>query len=102
MLAQTPSTPPATTPAPAAQTPAAPDADVPVTDTTAEETAKYKKDHPAKDDKSKGKDTTVANATKKEDSIPSPGEDLKPHIVKGSEEDVDAVGQRNIGGQRHG
>jgi hypothetical protein len=29
----------------------------------------------------------------------SPGEDLDPHIKKGTEEDVDAVGQRNIGGR---
>ncbi len=28
-----------------------------------------------------------------------PGEELKPKIVKGSEEDVDAVGQRSIGGR---
>src|SRR5580698_11407987 len=35
----------------------------------------------------------------KEDSIPNPGEDLDPHIKKGSEEDVNAVGQRNIGGR---
>ncbi len=35
----------------------------------------------------------------KEDSIPNPGEELDPHIKKGSEEDVNAVGQRNIGGR---
>lgn len=35
----------------------------------------------------------------KADSIPNPGEDLDPHIKKGSEEDVSAVGQRNIGGR---
>ncbi len=35
----------------------------------------------------------------KEDSVPNPGEDLDPHIKKGSEEDVNAVGQRNIGGR---
>jgi hypothetical protein len=35
----------------------------------------------------------------KEDSIPTPGEELDPHIKKGSEEDVNAVGQRNIGGR---
>jgi hypothetical protein len=33
----------------------------------------------------------------KTDSIPSPGEALDPHIKKGSEEDVDAVGNRCIG-----
>jgi hypothetical protein len=35
----------------------------------------------------------------KADSIPNPGEELDPHIKKGSEEDVNAVGQRNIGGR---
>ena len=41
-------------------------------------------------------------ATNKDDSIPSPGEQLDPHIKKGTEEDVDAVGQRNIGGRGMG
>ena len=41
-------------------------------------------------------------ATNKEDSIPSPGEQLDPHIKKGTEEDVDAVGQHNIGGRGMG
>ncbi len=40
--------------------------------------------------------------TTKADAIPSPGEDLDPHIKKGSEEDVDAVGTRNIGGRGMG
>jgi predicted Zn-dependent protease len=44
----------------------------------------------------------AAPATNKEDSIPSPGEQLDPHIKKGTEEDVDAVGQRNIGGRGMG
>jgi beta-barrel assembly-enhancing protease len=39
------------------------------------------------------------SATAKADSIPSPGDELDPHIKKGSEEDVNAVGQRNIGGR---
>ena len=42
------------------------------------------------------------NGTQKADSMPSPGEELDPHIRKGSEEDVDAVGQRNIGGRGMG
>jgi predicted Zn-dependent protease len=41
-------------------------------------------------------------ADKKNDAIPSPGEQLDPHIKKGTEEDVDAVGQRNIGGRGMG
>ena len=43
-----------------------------------------------------------ASTTAKADAIPSPGEDLDPHIKKGSEEDVDAVGTRNIGGRGMG
>ena len=35
--------------------------------------------------------------TAKTDVLPSPGEALDPHIKKGSEDDVDAVGTRNIG-----
>jgi hypothetical protein len=35
--------------------------------------------------------------TAQTDAIPSPGEALDPHIKKGSEDDVDAVGTRNIG-----
>ena len=38
-------------------------------------------------------------ATTKADVIASPGESLDPHIKKGSEQDVDAVGQRKIGGR---
>jgi hypothetical protein len=41
-------------------------------------------------------------ASEKADSIPSPGEELDPHIKKGTEEDVDAVGTRNIGGRGMG
>ena len=40
-----------------------------------------------------------ADAERKTDSLPSPGEDLNPHIKAGSEEDVNAIGTRNIGGR---
>ena len=56
-------------------------------------------------DKTDGKDATgkPADATaKKADPIPSPGEQLDPHIRKGTEEDVNAVGARNIGGRGMG
>ena len=33
------------------------------------------------------------------DSMPSPGEALNPHIKPGSEDDVNAIGTRNIGGR---
>jgi hypothetical protein len=35
----------------------------------------------------------------KSDTLPSPGEALDPHIKAGSEDDVNAVGTRNIGGR---
>jgi predicted Zn-dependent protease len=35
----------------------------------------------------------------KTDVLPSPGEALDPHIKKGSEDDVDSIGTRNIGGR---
>jgi predicted Zn-dependent protease len=38
-------------------------------------------------------------ASKKADSLPSPGEALDPHIKTGSEDDVNAIGTRNIGGR---
>ena len=41
----------------------------------------------------------AAKTTAQTDAIPSPGEALDPHIKKGSEDDVDAVGTRNIGGR---
>ena len=41
-------------------------------------------------------------ASKKTDSLPSPGESLDPHIKAGSEDDVAAVGTRNIGGRGMG
>jgi hypothetical protein len=47
------------------------------------------------DNKTAAKKTTMAET----DALPSPGEALDPHIKKGSEDDVDAVGTRNIGGR---
>jgi hypothetical protein len=41
----------------------------------------------------------AAKAKKQNDSIPSPGEALDPHIKPGSEDDVNAIGTRNIGGR---
>jgi len=39
------------------------------------------------------------NTANKTDTLPSPGEALDPHIKPGSEDDVNAVGTRNIGGR---
>jgi predicted Zn-dependent protease len=44
----------------------------------------------------------AAIAKAKTDSLPSPGENLDPHIKKGSEADVNAVGTRDIGGRGMG
>src|SRR6195952_1904867 len=51
-----------------------------------------------KTDPTKDKGTKITSS-QKADSMPSPGEALDPHIKKGSEDDVDAVGTRNIGGR---
>jgi beta-barrel assembly-enhancing protease len=92
---------------PAAQTPTAP-SNVPTTQTPAPAdqsptaTADAKADTSGKAAKpgKKGKvKADPAPEDAKADSIPNPGEDLDPHIKKGSEEDVNAVGQRNIGGR---
>ena len=97
----TPSTPapssttttvPATTP-PAGTAPA-----TPATDPTAASAGQT----PAPDAGDRKALPKAATTSVKADTIPSPGEDLDPHIKKGSEEDVDAVGTRNIGGRGMG
>lgn len=52
---------------------------------------------PSAKGKNKKGDLTADDA--RPDSIPTPGEELDSHIKKGSEEDVNAVGARNIGGR---
>ena len=47
----------------------------------------------------KGNATATAKSA---DSIPSPGEAMNPHIKPGSEDDVNAIGTRNIGGRGMG
>jgi len=85
-----------------AQTGTDPAATVPPAGTTTPGTATSDKTPDGKGD-SKGSskadakaDTTAAAKT---DVLPSPGEALDPHIKKGSEDDVDAIGTRNIGGR---
>lgn len=46
--------------------------------------------------------SAAKNAKAKTDSLPSPGENLDPHIKAGSESDVNAIGTRNIGGRGMG
>jgi hypothetical protein len=98
--AQTPADSPATAPATPSDTqPAATDANKPPAPADTKD-AKDKKDK--KD--AKGKSTAAAKSTPaaKSDSLPSPGEALDPHIKAGSEDDVNAVGTRNIGGRGMG
>jgi hypothetical protein len=93
--AQTPgASPTAATPAPPQQTPAATPGTTP--SAAPEVTADNGKKSSGKAAKP-GKKGDIVEA--KEDSIPTPGEELDPHIKKGSEEDVNAVGQRSIGGR---
>ena len=105
-FAQQPSTPvqqptPAATQPPGAQDQASP----------AQSSTDATKDKPATsgDDASKDKGGKSKKGSDKKDSdkasapqtdvLPSPGEALDPHIKKGSEDDVNAVGTRNIGGR---
>ena len=105
--AQTPSSSPST---PDPQTPAAqnPPAQAPTTpapsDQTTPATAQIPSDVPA-EKPIPGHPTATAKESKdaakqaKTDTLPSPGENLDPHIKPGSEDDVNAVGTRNIGGR---
>jgi len=120
VLAQQPATPaPSTSPAPstqgqapASQTPAAqtpaPSSDS-KTDTKSDSQASTPPQSTQTADKSPGKtdgkdaaSKTADTTAKKADPIPSPGEQLDPHIRKGTEEDVNAIGARNIGGRGMG
>ncbi len=98
LVAQQPSTPGATPPAatPQAGTPVPASSD-PVPD------AKPQDKPQDKPSDSKRKPLPAdSSGTMKADAIPSPGEDLNPHIKAGSEDDVNAVGTRNIGGRGMG
>jgi hypothetical protein len=75
---------------------------VPNDTTTNPNSDKTSTDKPSTGD-TKGGSNTASTAssttTPKTDVLPSPGEALDPHIKKGSEDDVDAIGTRNIGGR---
>ena len=105
-LAQQPASTPAPAQVPAGNTPATPDSSAPpATSNTPTITVipdKTAQVPDAKPSEPKKGAPDVASSTEKSDSMASPGEDLDPHIKKGSEEDVDAVGQRNIGGRGMG
>ncbi|WP_158794125.1 M48 family metalloprotease [Granulicella sp. L60] len=96
---QTPSSTPAQTPS---QSPSSQD---PTTTTVTNGDVPAKKPipgHPTatpKESKDAAKEVKAENKT---DTLPSPGEALDPHIKAGSEDDVNAVGTRNIGGRGMG
>jgi hypothetical protein len=109
-ISQSPGVPPGPAGAPpTAQTPApqqTPTGSIPTTTpgTTSSNTPDVTADGGKKPDvnpspKGKDKKGNLNADDAKADSIPTPGEELDPHIKKGSEEDVNAVGQRNIGGR---
>jgi hypothetical protein len=92
---QTPA--PASTPAPTSSTPST---------STPADTGAQPASTPPITGSDKGSDAPAAKDAKplpapaaKTDSLPSPGEALDPHIKAGSEDDVNAVGTRNIGGR---
>lgn len=93
-------TAPATTSPAGAPTASAPAVSNPAADTTTASSGQMQT--PAPDAGNRKALPKAATTTAKADTIPSPGEDLDPHIKKGSEEDVDAVGTRNIGGRGMG
>jgi beta-barrel assembly-enhancing protease len=115
-LAQSPSGTPASPAAqtPAAQAPSDPQATpAPTTpsDTQTPPTAQVPSDipvekpipgHPTATPKQSKDAAKQVKAENKSDVLPSPGENLDPHIKAGSEDDVNAVGTRNIGGRGAG
>ncbi len=106
VVAQT-STPAPATPqnAPQAQTPAdAKPQDATIQNDDSKPKTDEKSDKKAAKDSKDSKDAKAdpKKADSKTDSIPSPGEALDPHIKSGSEDDVNAVGTRNIGGRGMG
>jgi hypothetical protein len=111
---QTPVPGPTTSPAASAPPVASPDQTIPAAtvpaatvpaSTTPAPTATTAPSTPKPpEDPSVGKESAKlsAPAPAKTDSLPSPGEALDPHIKAGSEDDVNAVGTRNIGGRGMG
>jgi hypothetical protein len=108
----------AQTPSSTPSTPATPDpsAQAPTTTTTSDQTTpqtttqvpadvpaeKPIPGHPTASPKESKDAANKVKAQNKTDTLPSPGEALDPHIKPGSEDDVNAVGTRNIGGRGMG
>jgi len=98
--------PPATTTPPPAQSPTTTPSNTP--DQTTPATAQIPSDvpaekpipgHPTATPKESKDAANTVKAENKTDRLPSPGEDMKTNIKPGSEDDVNAVGTRNIGGR---
>jgi hypothetical protein len=95
--------PPAQTPTSPANTPAASDQTPATTQVPAGVPAeKPIPGHPTASPKESKDAANKVKAANKTDTLPSPGQDLDPHIKAGSEDDVNAVGTRNIGGRGMG
>jgi hypothetical protein len=82
-----------------ASTPQPPASQPPAASTTGDDNNGPTSDSTGKKDKDPALDHKEKAPSKKADSLPSPGEALDPHIKKGSDDDVDAIGNRNIGGR---
>ncbi len=94
--------PPASTPNAGASTPQAQTTPAPVLATTGGSQDPVPSATPPPPSGRKPLPAGDSTAAAKADAIPSPGEALDPHIKKGSEDDVQAVGTRNIGGRGMG
>jgi len=90
-----PQTTPQNTPQTAPQTPSTTSTPTPA-DTSADKPSSGDSAATSKDRKDVAKQVKAEN---KSDILPSPGEDLDPHIKAGSEDDINAIGTRNIGGR---
>jgi hypothetical protein len=98
VFCQQPSTPADSTPASApAATPAKSDDQTSAAATKADDASVKKPDDASA--KKNGKDAAKRADDAKAEPMPNPGEALDPNIKKGTEEDVNAVGNRNIGGR---
>jgi hypothetical protein len=98
----TSSTPPATDPGAQPQVPTEGRQPLPKSDPTDTSSTASTGDSKADKKKADADAKAAADAKIKADSMPSPGEDLNPHIKPGSEDDVNAIGTRNIGGRGFG
>jgi hypothetical protein len=101
---QTPTPAPANTPPPTQTPSTSPSSDPTSTPTTATIPSDVPAEkpipgHPTATPKESKDAAATVKAENKTDRLPSPGEDLKTNIKVGSEDDVNAVGTRNIGGR---